>query len=653
MFSKILTRGALALALLAGLGVAHAADAGADKAAATQAQWSVWGGDLAVTWNRELIGVMGLRIAESAKVRENAFGQRDLFELREAGGLSFDVSAGNFDGFTSGSLRARGGYLLESEALRIDLRELELRPRAGDAFKLDLVSADGKAWFYVDRLMYKLGDDRRTLVIRAMDLRATPDLARKLGKPDFADYVVANLELLTNVNRIGDGNAPLGCASTKWPGMIAPMGTYQADVFMESFNAQFMRCNGCDGPGGAGTAPVVYAPSSTLRNNVNSGSLVATVPGDPLGTSTALHAADVAWWTKFSGINEPYGNDQHPYLIWNLYRINSDGQLEQVGASGVKHAFLTINSGCIENPNCGHILGRGCGDTYGTGNNDSTFDLGPRSEIIPATGQWGRCGSIYDPNCDGNIDFNDFGVYGNRLNVTESDIDSSANAGAQYLFESWYIVREDINIYNTMQTRPVTFSWNGSAWAIGNGTPLRLGPAIDRWFSMPGLPTAAAEQVSEIATAEGHAKVAVRVIDLGGGQWRYDFAVSNFDFARANTEGAEPDLRVNSNRGFGSFRIPVDAGVALANIEFADADADAGNDWVSSRDASGLTWSAPAGNTLDWGTLYRFSVVADAAPVSASALLEIDSEGSGETLGADTYAPTVFDDTIFVDDFEL
>jgi len=40
----------------------------------------------------------------------------------------------------------------------------------------------------------------------------------------------------------------------------------------------------------------------------------------------------------------PHTNDQHPYLVWNFYRL-ADGRLEQIGVSGAKHAFLTICHG--------------------------------------------------------------------------------------------------------------------------------------------------------------------------------------------------------------------------------------------------------------------------------------------------------------------
>ncbi|MDW8479492.1 MAG: hypothetical protein RML12_06195 [Xanthomonadales bacterium] len=96
---------------------------------------------------------------------------------------------------------------------------------------------------------------------------------------------------------------------------------------------------------------MVFAPGAALRN------------GDDERT------ADVPWVRKFtvSPWNYPYpGNDQHPYLVWNLYRIR-DGRLEQIGASGVKHAFYTINWYCAPGA-CGagggQILGRACYDIY-------------------------------------------------------------------------------------------------------------------------------------------------------------------------------------------------------------------------------------------------------------------------------------------------
>src|SRR5690606_23535220 len=125
-----------------------------------------------------------------------------------------------------------------------------------------------------------------------------------------------------------------------WDGDPAPNGgTYRNDIFMLSTYAQFSRCQGCTGNDGSGN--MVITPSATLKNNVNEGTARPTVANDPLGTSTELWTASIPWYQKFTAPSPPYNNDQHPYLIWNMYRTNPDGSFEQIGRSGVKHASLT------------------------------------------------------------------------------------------------------------------------------------------------------------------------------------------------------------------------------------------------------------------------------------------------------------------------
>lgn len=304
----------------------------------------------------------------------------------------------------------------------------------------------------------------------------------------------------------------------------------------ETFDLRLSRCNGCTGAGGNGQA--VFTPSSTLRNNVNNGSTSATIAGDPLGTSAALYAADIPWYSKFSGNFAPYNNDQHPYLIWNLYRLNRDGSIDQIGRSGVKHAFLTLNTNCIENPGDSHILGRGCANVYSVSNNDSNSALGPRSEIVPASNVWGRCGSVYDTNCDG----------------------------------------------------------------MANATP------------------------------EGRVKVAVKATNLGSGRWRYDYAVMNVNFTRAQTAGAEPKLRVLSSVGFDSFVVPVGA-ATISDLVFSDGDLDSQNDGVASVGRSGVSWTAPnAASALNWGTMTRFSFIVGEAPAKATVTLRVGASGDPKAL---------------------
>lgn len=614
---------------------------GAATVAAETPVWAVWGGSLDLAWNRHLLSDFGLSLSAPTGRVQRLAGGAERFRVREQVGLDFAVEGARFRGFVGGGVGVRGGYTLTGAGLSIPLTDFSLRARAGDPYRLDFVSADGRAWFYLDRIMYELVRHEGVLSLRSMDLRVGDALAEAIGIPDAAGMVVAEAELRSPLFRGGFGDKGSTCydGAPRWHGLPAGKdGTYLADVFMQNFTAHYVRSTpDADGPGGD-DGRVVFTPSSTLRNNRNDGSAVATIPGDPLGTSQALHAADIPWRQMFSADCPPHDNDQHPYLIWNLYRIDADGRIEQIGRSGVKHAFLTINVACDADPNDGHVLGRGCSDTYGVGNNDSQNDLGPRDELLPATGQWGRCRSIYDPNCDGSpSDFEEYSFYEHRLNAYETDVDPDVNEGAQYLFESWYIVRDDIDIYNTMQTRPVSFSWNGSFWNVGNLSPLVLGPAIDRWVA----PDTAQEneRSTELLLADGHARVAVRVTDLGGGQHRYDYAVMNFDYAVPDVAGAEPNLRVVSNDGFVAFRVPLPVDASVQSIDFADGDRSATNDWTAAVEAGAIVWTAPVDAALNWGTLFRFGFVSTSAPGNGEVSLDT-AGGTPATAGAVSLVPS-------------
>src|SRR5690606_29786942 len=103
----------------------------------------------------------------------------------------------------------------------------------------------------------------------------------------------------------------------------------------------------------------------------------------------------------------------------------------------------------------------------------------------------------------------------------------------------------------------------------------------------------------ELDTPEGRAKLAVRATDLGNGTWRYDYALHNLDFSRAVMQGSEPNLRVLSSTGFDRFSLPVPSDATITDLWFSDGDLDAGNDWIASSTGGQLSWTAPAGATLD------------------------------------------------------
>lgn len=587
---------------------------------------------------------------------------RDRFEVRRAGSLQFHVEGGYFRGFDGGSLQAHGGYTIQlADGSSINLADFRLVPSASEPLILNMVGSDGKVWFYIDRLMYELVDNDRTLAVGAMDMRISAALANRIGHPEVSGWAIADLAMTTEVQTQGSGAMPLA-TNPHWPGTAAPNGgTWEADLFMKSFSMSYSRCDGCSGQNGTGK--VVFTPSSTLINNVNAGTSAVTVPGQgALGTSAALWAASIPWNQKFTGNFAPYGNDQHPYLIWNLYRIDADGRISQIGRSGVKHAWLTTNGNCLDpNDHDSHVLGRGCTDTYGTGNNDTSSDLGPRSEIVPATGIWGRCGSIYDPNCSGSRTANPNGNYDQRMIVREPQISSARNPGATYLFESWYIAREDINPYNSMATVTGSPTWGGSAWSPGGGSNYKLGPAIDRWVD-PANPGANAKN-SELSVPEGRAKVAVKVTNLGNGQWRYDYAVMNVDFARAVTTGSTPNIRVLSNQGFDRFSVPLVASSLVAAMPGNSGEFDPGYNWRASSASGRVSWSTDVTGpgfsqqptlgtsalpkTLDWGVLHSFSLIANKGPVNGMATLHVAQAGTPASYDVETLVPGTTGNRLF------
>jgi hypothetical protein len=636
----------------------------AQKAEAnSQQSWSAWGGDIGFRWNPGLLKNIGVTIDASPAEATSKQDMRrhEWFAMREASGLDFAVKNGSLQNFTGGSLQMRGGYVLHlADGTRIDLRDLTLRVRSDNPRVLDVVSSDGKVWFFSDRIMFELADENKTLAVRAADVRITPALAARLGRPEAAGWEVADIAMNTQIFVQGPGTDGRECDPYPWPTVAVPGvtgQTYQADLFMESFDISPVDCLSCDGPGGANDGTIAWAPTSSLKNNVNNGTLEATIAGDPLGTSTALYTGNIAWYTKFTGsppnYNPPYKNDQHPLLIWNLYRINANGSIEQIGRSGVKHAFLTINAGCADSCFDSHSLGRSCGDTYGTGNNDSPWDMGPRSEIVPATSTWGRCGSIWDPECDGSEHDNGNDSWTQRLKTHESQVDPAVNTGATFMMDSWYLARQDINIYNSMATVTGTPHYSGGQWSFNGQSNYRLGAAIDRWVDPASPPPNAMN--TELAVTEGHAKLAVKVTDLGNGSWRYDYAVMNLDFARAVTQPAGanggPDPRVISNQGFDSFTIP--AGGTIGATTFSNGMLDVPG-WTESSADGTVTWTAPDGGTLDWGTLYSYSITTTSAPVAGTASLHVALSGTPVAYDVATLVPAASgpDDTVFANGFD-
>jgi hypothetical protein len=536
--------------------------------------------------------------------------RRFRFDAPPPSGLLFRTRDGIFDDLAGGRLVHRGGIELSWPGGSVSLVDFVAQPGPAPQ-TLEIRDTSGALILVADHMHFSFDPESGRLSMFNLDLRLSAPFAARLGEPRHAGLPIGQMRVDSALDApVGFVPGEAGCSNPVWDADV-DVGLLDMSSVTQTARQAGVR--------------VAVTPSATLIN---------------LGT------ADVPWYGKFSGTFPPYNNDQHPFLIWNMFRI-SDGVIQQIGVSPLKHAFLTINSGC--SCSSGNILWApiggpdhptvGCTDTYGTGTNSSRGSLTERHEINPFTGIWKRCGSIFDPDCDGNQNTPPTnGDFDRRMAVAESDLQV---AGAEYYVEAWYVVREDIDIFNTMGYRKVNPVLAGSTWSFNTQTPLISGPVINRWVD-PAAPDAGTQNVVA-DTGEGHLQLAVRATDLGGGQWRYEYALQNHDFDRQLESFSVP---LSSSGGAPSD--PPTLGDAI-DLVFADADVDPANDWSAATEGGMVTWTAPdAESGLDWGRLYRFGFTSSTPPTNTTASYGILEGGGSGTIA--TLAPGSAD--LFADGFE-
>src|SRR5690349_7348120 len=179
------------------------------KAPAVQS-WSAWGGSMGVRWNYDLMANLGVRVeSRTGQLKQTDFRGHEWFDLREAGGLSFSVRDAALQKFDGGSLSIAGGYVLTlADGSRIDLRNATLRVNPTNPLVLDLVSTDGKVWFFTDRIMFELTNANRTLTVHTADLRITKALAGRLHAPEAEGWGLGDFAMNTDVTIEGSGAQP-------------------------------------------------------------------------------------------------------------------------------------------------------------------------------------------------------------------------------------------------------------------------------------------------------------------------------------------------------------------------------------------------------------------------------------------------------------
>ncbi|WP_395374723.1 hypothetical protein [Marinicella sp. W31] len=579
-------------------------------------RWSAYGGEVNIQFYYDLLEEMEVKVNGGQGDANKAWDlQNHHMTIKSLGGLDLQVPYGMLENITDGALSIDGNLTLNYAGKQHVFSQLTVVPAQrnkprGEITVLDVLDQSGNRLFHLDHVHALIDHDKKQLVLKNMDVKGTPWLAKQLGIPYIEDQVIAQMHITTDLNVPAGGITDLeyirgsSCANRpRWSTSVDPNGL-DVDVTLLAMSAQYRRS--------VSGNRIVITPSATLKNS-------------------GINNADVPWHSKFSGSFAPHNNDQHPFLNWAMYR-EIDGRFEQIGRSGIKHAFLTINSNCSLNCGDSHILWPDCEDVYGVGTNDSGGTLGPREEVGAFNGSWRSTGSFFDPNGTGSQTNSSNSTDENRMVVDESKISSSSN---QYYISAWYTIRDDIDIYNTMGHRRYNLTDNGSTWSVSSASGFSRGPASDVYVTPGTLDEINLEASKRIVTSQGHLTVAVKVSDEGNGTFRYNYMVENFDF----------DPRLNE------YNIGLPDSNTFTNFVFADIDSDSNNDWTATHANGVLNIAAPVDNEQHWGKLFSFSFTTDAPPTPGILKLGSSSAANSEITASSLLVPTDTD-IIFIDGFE-
>lgn len=531
------------------------------------------GGQLRLHTFYPLLEKYGISVQDPVKTRLHDWEQNPyITAIKSTGGLQLYAPYGGLKAVTGGQLYLTADFAWHlPDGRRLQFDHLQLVPtsqtlNSGDLTKLDVLNASGQLVFTMDHVHAGFDASNSHLFLENMDWRISPWLAKQINIPELANHVIGQANLVVNLTIPADYQPKPQPNGSCTAGANWPPGNPNVDVaLIDIEEASYLDDVGPD--------HIMITPSATLES---------------VGT------ADVAWYRKFTGDFAPYNNDQHPYLIWNLYR-EIDGRFEQIGVSGVKHAFFTVNTNC----GCdgGQVLFPTCRDKYSISNNHSPSHIGPREGIEAFTALWESTGSFFDQNGDGVQDTTSSGLGQNRMVVPEALLNQNQ---ANYYLSAWYLIRDDINIYNNMGHKQYDITPNGNAWLVSPLSNYTTGPASDRYVTPNtiDLPAGTASQ-RLLQSGEGHVTVAVKVIDKGDGTYRYHYMIENHDY--------DPQIQ--------AVTLPLASFSDLTEFVFVDVDEYAMNDWDATHINQQLTIQAPVDNAIDWGTLYSFSFTTNAPPV--------------------------------------
>ncbi|MFT7075826.1 MAG: hypothetical protein ACJA0P_001840, partial [Planctomycetota bacterium] len=325
------------------------------------------------------------------------------------------------------------------------------------------------------------------------------------------------------------------------------------------------------------------------------------------------------------------GAGDHPVVGQNFYRLEN-GRFEQLGASWVKHGFAALQRDlcctCIPSSSIAS-LGVGCSDPYGASLNGSQVTLAPRGEVDAFTGisSWPPGAATGVPQASGLLD--------RRLQVPTEALDPALHPTALYFAEAIYAAPDDAahgNAFDNASYRPYqrTGATVQGAHVIEPIDVTERGlPAVAAWAAAD--PTVLLQEVR--VPGEGAFWVASQASPVGGGRWRYSYAIFN----------------VNSSRAAAALGVPAGSQPGAFDMAFPLAhsgDPRSNASWSASQVGGLVVWSAPQfqsnpdANAILWGTTYSFFFESAAPPVDAQGTLVLfRSHGGPSSLTLPIRAP--------------
>ncbi len=487
------------------------------------------------------------------------------------------------------SFRLRDGILLATENGGFTTADLSIAAE-------DLIGADralagstsaGALSYELRGVKAVVDAAQKRMTLFAHGVVLTPATARSMGLERLAGVSIGQLQLDADVEWVG-GDEPVLGQTTDVGGGTASAAVVGPDMkFCQLFGlTQFGRLGSVVGLG------------------------LAT-------TSWNVGDAPLLWFQN--------PDERHPFIVGNVYRIKDD-RFEQIGQSWVKHAFCALDSSqcttSCQGTGC-TTLGVGCTDTYGAGLNANRTYLGPRYEVDPWTGSYTYPGShLSNSHSHNAID--------HRLQVHDDDLNQTLNAGASYLAEGYYVCLDDVNVMNSISHKVITIvGAPGGTWSFGmsgSGSSPTDGPAILSWPGATFTTIAQELPVVEFVSPDGRCILGAKATGLGGGMWRYEYALYNVDM----------------DRKVSSFSVPLAAGAVVNNIGFHAVQSHGepfNNDpWTATVGIQSIDWTT-TGNPLRWGTLYNFRFDTNASPDTTSVTLGLFEPGLPSSVSGSTVGP--------------